>query len=129
MVEWTDTPDFDFAHGENARSPSLYRECVVEAQTRPYEHGKSSRKLVALFEARNPNGLVPRLHQKFPIDVPEELSDAVSYLEHYGGADCTAEWPARDGLNNVLKTIDLVIGDNAPTRNPDWTRDEIILAL
>ncbi|MDO6485318.1 HNH endonuclease [Shimia thalassica] len=129
MADWTVTPTFDFAHGENARSSSLYRESVVEATTRPNKRGQSSRKLVALFEARNPNGLVSRFYHNFPNDVPEGLNDAVEFLERYGGINCLAQWPSRDELYDALKKIELVVGGTQANRNPDWTRDEIILAM
>ncbi len=57
-------PNFDFTHGkssEQRRDPDVFLDATRYAKVRPEKGG---RKLVAIFEAQNPNGLLSRLRAR-----------------------------------------------------------------
>ncbi len=101
---------FDVVHGnsvEERRDPSKLNFAIHEATTRP---SKGGRKLEAIFEAQNHNGLLWRYRRRFGSLESEDpiVQSAIEYLVHFGGSNCVATWPNRvtlDGSFQVLERI------------------------
>lgn len=99
--------DFDVTHGqttEERRSISILKWAVSEAVTRP---NKGGRKLEAIFEAQNENGLLAKYRANTEnAPIKGEIAAAIHYVEKYGGEFCVPSWPKRPELNQAFKIIE-----------------------
>ncbi len=103
-----DMLSFDVTHGqsvEERRNPATLEHAASQEVARP---SKGGRKLEAIFEARNPNGLVAKYQEKFGDAVVEdsEVSRAIDYILRYGGPNCIGSWPHRPTLDAAFKTLE-----------------------
>ncbi|WP_217360346.1 HNH endonuclease [Ruegeria arenilitoris] len=131
-MEYSDQPpEFDFTHGPTEaerRAPSVFRNAVSDALKRPTKGG---RKVLAMFEAQNPNGLVARW-QRENGDLPETgaIREATDFLKKYGGRNCVRSWPTVTDLNDAIGVLEAALGDE-PTEVKDvhWSDDELKACL
>ncbi|NOE32306.1 GIY-YIG nuclease family protein [Ruegeria sp. HKCCD7318] len=120
-------PNFDFTHGkssEQRRDPDVFLDATRYAKVRPEKGG---RKVVALFEAQNPNGLLSRLRAR-SAEVPtnERLDYAVEFLEKFGGSNCISSWPSVTELNDALSSLEQALGEEpAAISDEYWSDDEL----
>lgn len=106
---------FDITHGPTEaerRNSTLYKEVTARMATRPKVGG---RKLLALFEAQNPNGLIARLRaSNGSLPTSDPIKEATDFILKYGGEDGVQSWPLVADLYAAINTLEAELGDEAP---------------
>lgn len=101
---------FVITHGKTdaqKKSGELYDQVTKTAKNAP---AKGGRKLLVLFHAKNPNGLIARFDALIE-DRPEEGSvfDAIAYIQRFGKI---AAWPSAPVLEKHLKVFQAAVEAN-----------------
>lgn len=104
---WMEPPAFDFTDNkDDRRSREIYQISVVDSTTRPSAHGMSGRKVVVMFEARNPHGLIATSKNHFGSNIPRQVEKDLNFLLEWGGNQCRPGWPNSSELRLILARLD-----------------------